>query len=48
MSQLSIGQLARASGIGVETTRFHEREGLIADPARPYSLRLRGKMTTKV
>lgn len=37
MSRLSIGQLARASGIGVETIRFYEREGLIAVPARTAS-----------
>jgi MerR family mercuric resistance operon transcriptional regulator len=34
MSSLTIGQLARAGGVGVETIRFYEREGLIAEPPR--------------
>jgi MerR family copper efflux transcriptional regulator len=32
---LSIGQLARAAGVGVETIRFYERKGLIEQPRRP-------------
>lgn len=32
---LTIGELARQSGLGVETIRFYEREGVIAQPARP-------------
>jgi MerR family mercuric resistance operon transcriptional regulator len=31
---LTIGQLARQAGVGVETIRFYEREGLLAEPAR--------------
>ena len=34
MTALSIGRLARASGVGVETIRFYEREGLLAPPPR--------------
>lgn len=34
MSSLRIGQLAKASGLGVETIRFYEREGLLAAPPR--------------
>ncbi len=34
---LTIGQLARRAGVGVETIRFYEREGLIAEPARRAS-----------
>ncbi len=35
MSQsLTIGQLASEAGVGVETIRFYERRGLIADPPR--------------
>ena len=34
MQTLSIGRLARASGVGVETIRFYEREGLLAAPPR--------------
>ncbi|MGE3376508.1 MAG: MerR family DNA-binding protein [Vicinamibacteria bacterium] len=32
---LSIGELAQAAGIGVETVRFYERRGLLERPARP-------------
>ncbi len=34
METLSIGQLAKQAGVGVETIRFYERKGLIAEPAR--------------
>jgi DNA-binding transcriptional MerR regulator len=33
-ASLSIGKVARHAGIGVETIRFYEREGLLAAPAR--------------
>ena len=32
---LTIGRLAKDAGVSVETVRFYEREGLIAQPARP-------------
>ncbi len=32
---LTIGQVARQCGVGVETLRYYEREGLIAQPSRP-------------
>ncbi|HXE72733.1 MAG TPA: MerR family transcriptional regulator [Candidatus Nitrosotenuis sp.] len=32
---LTIGQLADAAGVGVETVRFYERQGLLARPPRP-------------
>ena len=32
---LTIGGVANASGVGVETVRFYEREGLIDRPGRP-------------
>ena len=32
--RLTIGALADAAGVGRETVRFYEREGLIADPPR--------------
>lgn len=35
--QLTIGRLARAAGVGVETIRFYEREGLLPEPARTAS-----------
>ena len=34
MNTLSIGQLARACGLGIETIRFYEREGLLPPPQR--------------
>jgi MerR family mercuric resistance operon transcriptional regulator len=34
MESLKIGQLAQRAGVGVETIRFYEREGLIAEPPR--------------
>lgn len=37
MKPLSIGEVARRVGIGVETVRFYERQGLISDPARSLS-----------
>lgn len=37
MKALSIGHVARRTGIGVETVRFYERQGLIQEPARRKS-----------
>jgi MerR family mercuric resistance operon transcriptional regulator len=37
MNMLSIGQVARQAGVGVETVRFYEREGLLEEPARRAS-----------
>jgi MerR family mercuric resistance operon transcriptional regulator len=37
MNMLSIGQIARQAGVGVETVRFYEREGLLEEPARRAS-----------
>ena len=34
METLTIGEVARRAGVGVETIRFYEREGLIAKPRR--------------
>jgi len=36
-SLLTIGQVAKRCGVGVETIRFYEREGLIVQPSRPES-----------
>lgn len=33
---LTIGALARAAGVGVETIRFYQRKGLLSEPDRPY------------
>lgn len=35
MPGMTIGQAARAAGVGVETIRFYERRGLIEQPLRP-------------
>ncbi len=37
MEILSIGQVARRAGVGVETVRFYEREGLLEEPPRRTS-----------
>jgi MerR family mercuric resistance operon transcriptional regulator len=34
--QLTIGALARRAGVTVETIRFYQRRGLLAEPDRPY------------
>ncbi len=34
MSTLTIGQVARQAGVGIETIRFYEREGLLEEPLR--------------
>ncbi len=34
---LSIGQLAKRAGVGVETVRYYEREGLLVEPQRRQS-----------
>jgi MerR family mercuric resistance operon transcriptional regulator len=31
-----IGGLAKAAGVGVETVRYYQRRGLLAEPARPH------------
>lgn len=37
MKPLTIGQVARGAGVGIETVRFYEREGLLEAPARKES-----------
>ncbi len=34
MAGLTIGKVAKESGVGIETIRFYERRGLIEEPAR--------------
>jgi DNA-binding transcriptional MerR regulator len=34
MAGLTIGKLAAAGGVGVETVRFYQRRGLLTEPAR--------------
>ncbi len=35
MSGLTIGNVAKRAGVGVETIRFYERQGLIEQPQKP-------------
>ena len=35
MTAMTISQLARSAGVGVETVRFYQRRGLLSDP-RPH------------
>ena len=37
MSALTIGELAQRAGVAVQTVRFYERRGLIAEPPRKAS-----------
>ncbi len=37
MKSLTIGQLADQAGVGIETVRFYERQGLLEEPARKDS-----------
>jgi len=37
MSALTIGKVARQAGVGVETVRFYERQGVIDEPPRRVS-----------
>ncbi len=35
IGELSIGRLARAAGVNVETIRYYQRRGLVAEPYKP-------------
>jgi len=37
MASLTIGQMARKAGVGIDTVRFYERQGLLAEPPRRAS-----------
>ena len=41
-SSLTIGKLAAAGGVGVETIRFYQRKGLLAQPKRDSGIRRYG------
>jgi MerR family transcriptional regulator, copper efflux regulator len=34
VAELTIGELAATAGVGIETVRFYERKGLLAEPRR--------------
>lgn len=36
MTTMTIGKLAQACGVGVETVRYYQRRGLLAEPDRPF------------
>ncbi|MGE1491163.1 Hg(II)-responsive transcriptional regulator [Pseudomonas aeruginosa] len=36
LENLTIGALARAAGVNVETIRFYQRKGLLPEPDKPY------------
>lgn len=36
MSAFTIGKLAKAAGVGVETVRYYQRRGLLNEPERPH------------
>jgi MerR family mercuric resistance operon transcriptional regulator len=42
VNSLTIGALARAGGVGVETVRYYQRRGLLAEPPRTGSAGLGG------
>jgi MerR family mercuric resistance operon transcriptional regulator len=42
LQSLSIGKLASAGGVGVETIRFYQRRGLLETPARADGIRRYG------
>jgi MerR family mercuric resistance operon transcriptional regulator len=37
MAELTIGALAAAAGVGVETVRYYQRRGLMPEPPRPQA-----------
>lgn len=48
MKSMKIGELSKRSGIGVETIRFYEREGLLLEPTRrPSGYRLFDEATVE-
>ena len=42
VSSLTIGKLATAGGVGVETIRFYQRTGLLQQPTRESGIRRYG------
>ena len=42
LASLSIGKLAAAAGVGVETVRYYQRRGLLETPARADGIRRYG------
>jgi MerR family transcriptional regulator, mercuric resistance operon regulatory protein len=42
LHSLTVGRLARAGGVGVETVRFYQRRGLLETPTRDEGIRRYG------
>jgi MerR family mercuric resistance operon transcriptional regulator len=42
MAEMTIARLAAAGGVGVETIRYYQRRGLLAEPARAGAVRRYG------
>jgi MerR family transcriptional regulator, copper efflux regulator len=48
MRSFTIGQIARQTGVGIETIRFYERQGLVPEPPRtPAGYRQHGEDTAE-
>jgi DNA-binding transcriptional MerR regulator len=48
MNAMKIGEVAKRSGVGIETIRYYEREGLLEEPQRrPSGYRLYDASTLK-
>jgi DNA-binding transcriptional MerR regulator len=48
MKAMQIGEVAKRSGVGIETIRYYEREGLLSEPQRrPSGYRLYDAATLK-
>lgn len=48
MKVMQIGEVAKLSGVGIETIRYYEREGLLHEPQRrPSGYRLYDAATLK-
>ena len=48
MKAMQIGEVAKLSGVGIETIRYYEREGLLHEPQRrPSGYRLYDAATLK-
>lgn len=43
MTGMTIGRLANGAGVGVETIRFYQRRGLLAEPPRAGGIRRYGE-----
>ncbi len=47
LNSLTIGKLASAGGVGVETIRFYQRKGLLEQPTRESGIRRYGSLDVR-